>query len=132
MHLKRIKYITFLTLISFIGSCLQPAYALNSYYSFSVFDSLIQPNGFETVVKSLPNELGDLADADFGIQIKDQKRGTPKPFVIHIQDAHSNPEAQAGIRAILHSMVRDFRKIRNYRLTIAIEGAVERIDRKST
>lgn len=127
MHLKRIKYITFLTLVSFIGSTLQPAYALNSYYSFSVFDSLIQPNGFETVVKSLPSELGDLVDADFGVKIKDQEKGTSKPFVIHIQDAHSNPEAQAGIRAILHYLSRDFNKIRNYRMTVAIEGAVGRI-----
>lgn len=55
-----------------------------------------------------------------------QYAGSGKPFVIHLQDAHANPDAQQSIKKIL-SWLKDHQEAEGKSLTVALEGADDTI-----
>ena len=78
-------------------------------------------------ISNLPEALGSLSDARFSgfpRTSSEVNTTTGQPFVIHIQDAHANPEAQARIRDILNWIQNDLVPKAGLSMMIATEGTV--------
>lgn len=72
---------------------------------------------FQDVLKNVPSEIGSLNE----IQNDLRKSADAKPFVIHIQDAHANPDAQQNIYRLLKYLSLNLTDQKK-RLVIGVEG----------
>lgn len=77
----------------------------------------VMPSFYENtsrILSGIPQDYGSVPEKSMIIE------KTGKPFVIHIQDAHANPDAQESIRKILAYLAGEFKTSPVY---IALEGA---------